>query len=150
MTQFNMIDSASRPQQVAIHWEMRTPRDMSAGAPDSMDDGFWPSRDPDAAGYVLPENYEREMRRARGRMAAWTADRWHYVGVQAVATVFIPAGGKSFRVMTLESAGLWGIESNAGRYLWEVYKEQQAELMAELKAFATAIVAGDFMEEEAE
>lgn len=114
MTQFNMIDSASRPQQVAIHWEMRTPRDMSAGAPDSM------------------------------------ADKWHYVGVQAVVTVFIPTGGKSFRVMTLESAGLWGIESNAGRYLREVYKEEQAGLMAELRTFAAAIASGNFMEEEAE
>jgi hypothetical protein len=150
MSQFNMIDSPNRPQRVAIHWEMRTPQDLCAGAPDSNDEGFWPSQDPDSPGYVLPENYEKEMRRARGRMAAWKAGRWHYVGVQAVARVFIPAGGNSFRVLTLESAGLWGIESNSGKYLREVYLEEKAGLMAELKTLGAAIGAGDYVEEESE
>lgn len=154
MTQFNMIDSAKRPQRLAISWTMETPRDDMAGRPDSNDDGFWPSLDPDAAGYIGDGKTAADLKRAKAaaqlRMNRWLGDAWHYVGVVARAVVFIPAGGTSFRVLELRSAGLWGIESDAGSYLREVYQEQKADLMAELQTLASALASGDFDQEESE
>lgn len=139
MTQFAMIDKSPWPQKLHIRWEMRTPHDETSDKPDERDEGFWPSKDVDAAGYVLPENYESEMQKAKDRMAAWENDEWRYVGVVAVAHVYIPAGGNSFRMMTLESAGLWGVESDSEDYLKEVFEEEKENLLAELKEMGEAL-----------
>lgn len=56
-------------------------RDLNADAPDQRSDGFWPSKDPDAAGYVLPENFDAEHAFATKVMEAWKKDEWQYVGV---------------------------------------------------------------------
>lgn len=154
MTQFSMIDSATRPQRLAIHWTMETPRDNHASAPDQMQDGYWPSLDPEDAGFIgegkTAADLKREKAKARLRYNRWLGDAWHYVGVVARAVVFIPAGGQSFRVLELRSAGLWGIESDSGSYLRDVYEEQREELRAELATLAAALTAGDFDEEESE
>lgn len=154
MTQFSMIDSAARPQRLAISWTMETPRDDSASAPDQMQDGYWPSLDPNDCGFIgegkTAADLKRETQKARLRYNRWLGDAWRYVGVVARAVVFIPAGGQSFRVLELRSAGLWGIESDAGSYLRDVYAEQKAELMAELQTLASALASGDFDQEESE
>lgn len=149
MAQFNNIDS-NRPQRLLIQWHALHERDSHAGAPDSNDDGFWPSLDPNAAGYVAPENFEREQRKAKRRMADWRAGRWHYIGIRARAVLHIPIGGSSFRILTLESSGLWGIESNSGKaYLAEVYAEERRELMKELATLGAALASGEYDETEA-
>lgn len=154
MTQFSMIDSATRPQRLAISWTMETPRDNHASAPDQMQDGYWPSLDPEDAGFIgegkTAADLKRETQKARLRYNRWLGDAWQYVGVVARAVVFIPAGGRSFRVLELRSAGLWGIESDSGSYLREVYEEQREELRAELATLAAALTAGDYDEEESE
>lgn len=154
MTQFRMIDAPERPQRVAIHWEMKTPPDYSAGAPDTMCDGYWPSLDPMDAGWIgegaTAADLKRQKARAQLRYNRWLGDQWRYVGVVAVARVFIPVGGRSFRVLELESAGLWGIESDSGAYLREVYADQQRELMEQLETLAVAITGKSFEQEESE
>lgn len=157
--QFQMIDSPA-PQRVRISWEMLTPSDGSADKPDERDEGFWPSLDPEACGYIgEPEpsdvdatgqaaRYQEQLEAAESRMAAWEAGDWEYIGVVACARVFIPIGGNSFRVMTLESAGLWGIESDSGDYLREVFAEERAELLGQLRVLgATLGTVPDFDEE---
>lgn len=146
MTKFEMIDVQRWPQTLRIEWEMQTPDDDTSDRPDERDEGFWPSKDKNAAGYVLPENYESEMQKAKDRMAAWENDEWRFVGVVAKAVVYIPAGGTSFRIMTLESAGLWGIESDSEEYLKEVFEEQKGDLLAELKAMGEALTKEDFIQ----
>lgn len=152
--QFTMTDAPNRPQRLAISWTMETPRDDFASAPDQMQDGYWPSLDPQDAGFIgegkTAADLKRETQKARLRYNRWLGDAWHYVGVVARAVVFIPAGGQSFRVLELRSAGLWGIESDAGKYLRDVYEEQKADLRAELATFAAAFAAGDLDEEESE
>lgn len=139
------IDIGRWPQKVRIEWTMETPEDDSGDRPDEHDDGFWPSRDPDAAGYVLPENFDAAQESAEARMEAWQDGEWSYVGVIAVATVYIPIGGNSFRVMTLRSGGLWGIESDASDYLAEVYEEEKAGLLGELITLGEGLAAGEFI-----
>lgn len=50
-------------------------------SPDERQDGFWPSHDPNDAGYVLPENFDKQQAIAEKVMRAWKNDEWHYFGV---------------------------------------------------------------------
>lgn len=134
-----MFIDRNLPQQVHINWSLVTRRDSDSGAPDERDEGFWPSRDKDAPGYVDPKDFDVEYGKAAARMAAWRRDEWEYVGVIAHATILIPIGGKSFRIMEIESAGIWGIESDSDDYIKTVYEEQQRDLLGELTTFAAAI-----------
>lgn len=139
MTQYANIDRPALPQEVRIDWTMETPRDDDATPPDERDEGFWPSRDPGAAGYVLPENFDAEQAKAEERMRAWLADEWEFVGVVAVATISIPIGGGSFHVIELRSAGLWGIESDSPDYHKEVFEEEKENLLSELKTLSAHV-----------
>ena len=137
MSQFRMTDT-NKPDGFYIQWARVLEPDDTAGAPDSNDDGFWPSHDPDAAGYVAPENYAAEMGKANARMAAWQAGEWWYVGVIAEARCMVVRNGAGF-LFNLRSAGLWGVESDAGEYLAEVYEEQRAELRSAIAAMRDPI-----------
>jgi hypothetical protein len=133
--QFTCYDAPTRAQVVTIQWERLEARDDCNDKPDDRDEGFWPSTDPKAAGYVGPENVERFEElyaAAMERMTAWNEGDWYYIGIVARAHVSIPIGGGSFRTLTLDSAGCWGIESDAGDYLDEVFEEEKAELLRQL------------------
>ena len=102
----------------------RIVRDEHSDKPDEMQDGFWPSLDPNDAGYIGPKSestLRRHMARARQVMQAWEQDEWFYCGV--VLTV-------SRRGVKLSNASLWGIECNfptgrkrANAYLRDVANE---------------------------
>jgi hypothetical protein len=58
------------------------------------------------------------------------------IGIIAEAIVKYPEGNNgSYRLETLSSSGLWGIENNSGKYLDEVGEEQLAELKQHLECF---------------
>ncbi len=59
------------------------------------------------------------------RMEGLLKGDWHFVGIMAEAEVLSPIEGMkdNFRVETLSSGGLWGIESDSGDYLKEVAQE---------------------------
>src|SRR5262245_57773741 len=139
--QFRNFDNVSRKQEVSIQWEQLEAHDDSSDAPDQMQDGFWPSRDENDAGYVPPEKYDEQQALAEARMKGWREGDWHYIGVIARAHITVPIGGSSFTCFTMDSAGLWGIESDAGEYLKQVFEEKKEELlqnMAKIGAFAAA------------
>lgn len=112
--------------------------DSTDDKPDDRDDGFWPSRDPKAAGYVLPENFDAEQAKAESRMADWKAYLWRYVGVRARALCMIVRNGVGTYI-NLDSPGVWGIESDSDEYLNEVYAEQIAELKDMIAAMQNPI-----------
>jgi hypothetical protein len=138
MSQFSNVDR-NIPQQVHIYWTMITERDDTAGKPDEMQDGYWPSHDPDDAGYVPAEQFDDAHDIAQQRMNGWLNDVWEYIGVMAKATVYIPIGGTSFRVMELQSSGIWGIESDSESYIEETYEEQKRDLLTELLTLGAAL-----------
>lgn len=152
-------DAPSRAQRVAISWTMETPRDPFADSPDERDEGFFPSIDPDAPGYIGDPDatdvdgtahaarYESETEAAKARLAAWYADEWHYVGVVARAVIHIPIGGISFRVLELRSSGVWGIESDSGDYIRQQYADERDTLLMELRTLAAAFILGMDQEE---
>lgn len=81
-------------------------RDDSGYTPEDRDDGFWPSRDKDAAGYVPPDNFEVERAKAERVKAAWLADDWFYCGV---AVTVSKAG---VQLTERYANALWGVECN--------------------------------------
>jgi hypothetical protein len=135
------------PEQVRIQFEMETPSDDSRDRPDERDEGFWPSKDPDDCGYCSPDTYDEQHAIAVARMASWENDEWEYVGVVAVAHVAIPIGGGSYTTHTFRSAGLWGIESDAGEYLEEVFEEEKDALLDQLKTLGAALASGNYKTE---
>lgn len=71
------------------------------------------------------------------RQRSFDAGNWSYVGIMAQAEIVITRG----QIRThhrIESAGLWGIESDSGKdYLDEVFKEECDQLRQDIEAIAT-------------
>jgi hypothetical protein len=80
--------------------------DECGDTPDERCDGFWPSRDPKAAGYVLPENFDAEQAKAERVMAAWKNDEWFFCGVA------ITVSRNDVQLTGDYDNALWGIECN--------------------------------------
>ena len=68
---------------------------------------------------------------------AFHRGEWGFIGIQARAHILIVRKGGHGVTHTMTSAGLWGIESNSGEYLAEVFEEQKAELLVDLKALGS-------------
>lgn len=113
----------------------RIEHDEDAGRPDERDEGFWPSRDPEAAGYCPPEYFDKSQAHAKEVMQAWKDDEWFYCGI--VLSV-------SYNGVELDShaASLWGIHCNYPKdetrpdhepndYLTEVANELLDEALSE-------------------
>lgn len=84
-------------------------RDDCADAPDERQDGFWPSLDPNNAGYIgsrSKRTLERHMAKAKAVMDAWLRDEWHYFGV----AVTVERHG--VLLTGRYDHALWGIEGN--------------------------------------
>ena len=148
-TQFRNIDLKG-PEKVRIMWAMETPRDDTSDRPDERDEGFWPSQNKDSCGYVgecSDDAFAEHHRKAQERMDAWKNDEWEYVGVVAIARVWVPIGGGAYTTHEFRSPGLWGIESDAGDYLKEVFEEEKAGLLDQLKTLGAALASGDFLDQ---
>lgn len=91
-------------------------RDDNRESPDERQDGFWPSLDPNDAGYIGPKSratLARHTARAQAVMDAWRNDEWWYVGVCVQA--FIGATPLTDRY----AHALWGVDCNHPDYPWK-------------------------------
>ena len=78
-------------------------------APDERDDGFWPSLDPDDAGYIgnkSKSTLARRMAHAKQVMQAWKDDEWFYCGVA------VTVEREGVQLTGRYDHALWGIECN--------------------------------------
>jgi hypothetical protein len=150
--EYGNTEDGRKPQKLHIKWSMETPHDDTVDRPDERDEGFWPSTDPDSPGYV-GKNPKRpfadQQADATERMAAWERGDWEFVGVIARADIMLPIGGGSFRLFTIRSAGLWGIESDSPDYLREVYEEEKDSLRGELTDLGRRLAEGEAIESDA-
>ena len=110
----------------------RVYRDDDTSKPDKRGDGFWPSQDPANPGYVLPENYESEMAKAKRAMSTFKRGEWFYCGI----AVTVWKDGKTCLTGPYDAA-LWGIECNYpdsdNAYLTEVANELIGEALSAAK-----------------
>jgi hypothetical protein len=116
-------------------------RDDSGDAPDEHSDCFWPSLDPDDAGYIGPKTAKQLARakyKANRIMDRWRNDEWWYVGV--VVTV----EKNEIELTGKYNHALWGIECNlsvrGNRYLRDVANELAEEALDDAKRTLAKLV----------
>ena len=113
-------------------------RDDCADRPDERDDGFWPSRNKDDAGYCYPHLFAEQQAHAEKVMKAWRNDEWFYCGI--VLSVSKPVSIKGCVqhevAISDHAASLWGIECNYPDSKNEYLTEVANELLDEALAFA--------------
>lgn len=116
--------------------------DDCADAPDERQDGFWPSLDPQDAGYIGPKSKRtlaREMAKARAIMDAWKNDEWHYYGVA------VTVEREGVQLVGRYDHALWGIEGNYpgtdNSYFQEVANELLDEALSAARAKVSALCA---------
>jgi len=110
------------------------------GLPDQWNCGFWPSQDPDMAGYVGPnvsdEDFEHMYNKAQERMDAFKRGDWCHVIVKARAIIEIVRNGFYTQFVEIESDGYGGVEGDSGdKYMNEIFEKEKAELIEDLKVF---------------
>jgi hypothetical protein len=116
-------------ERLLIEWTPVHLTDDRQDLPDENDEGFWPSLDRKAAGWI-GDNPERSFAEQwRPPKNAWRPSSGA-IGVisesVARAALAIPIGQGCRRLMTVESAGLWGIESDSdAEYLASVFADEQ-------------------------
>ena len=118
------------------------PGDLSQ-ANDQRQDGFWPTLDPQDAGYIgagkTDADLEAAKAQARAVMEAWEADEWFYCGI----IVCVSRAG-----VTLDdhAASLWGVEANYpgsdNAYLTEVARELVPEALDAARVALASLCAG--------
>jgi hypothetical protein len=115
-------------------------RDDCGDAPDDRQDGFWPSANPDDAGYIGTSD-KQALKKARERAQyvfdKWSEGDWFYVGV----SVTVEAEGVS--IIGEYGHALWGVECNYpgsdNSYLTEVANELLPEALCEAKRKLTRL-----------
>lgn len=137
-TKFAHFDSDKPDGVYVTSITMVTQVDDHADAPDDSDDGFWPSEDRSAAGYVEPEKFDEEMEKAERRMTGWRNGDWCFMGVMAKATVCVIKNGHGTSY-EITSAGLWGVESDSDdEYVLSIFKEETEALVADIRTMAAS------------
>jgi hypothetical protein len=127
---FKHLKANKSESGIYIQFEMKTLNDDTIQDPASNDEGFWPSLDKDSAGYVGENpsvSFEKQMQQAKDRMDAYENNEWCYVGVYAVAKIY-DYNGSNMTSYSLQSSGIWGVESDCNEALVEHYNEQIDEL----------------------
>ncbi len=88
----------------------RIAHDDSPDKPDERQDGYWPSLDPNAAGFIGAGNgwrkrFDERQAKVESVMDAWKNDEWFYCGIILSVTI-------DETELTDHAASLWGIEAN--------------------------------------
>jgi hypothetical protein len=106
-------------------------RDDNGDAPDERDCGFWPSLNPNDAGYIGANpsiSLEAQKAKAECIMQAWKDDKWFYCGVCVVV---------SRCGVELYANAVWGIECNYpdsdNSYLTQTANELLAEALEQAR-----------------
>lgn len=68
-------------------------------------------------------------KRDKERLDAYNRCVWEMIGIRAVATIHIPVDGNTAKIQTIDSGGLFGIESDSDdSYIQDIGREQIAEV----------------------
>lgn len=131
-----------RPEGCYIEFKRIVERDEYDNTPpDKRDDGYWPSLRPEDDGYLGDDATAgclvRATEAAQQRMDAWHKGEW-WCGVKARAVIHHKSRG-SVCTYTLESAGIWGVESDADEsHFKALFDSEVAGLEALLESLKTA------------
>lgn len=96
----------------------------------------------DASRYAdcTPEEVTKYKEEDEARLADY-GNGWDMVGIRASIELRIPAGGGVSILQTIESPGLWGIESDSGNsYFADVFEEECNTLETMLKELHVCVL----------
>lgn len=127
---------SGRPDGCYITYKRIVERDEYDNTPpDQRDDGFWPSLRPEDDGYMGEDATAgalvRATEAAQARMDDWHKGEWYWVGVKARAVIHHKLN-RTITTYTLESAGVWGIESDADDSTFNVIFDGEVEQLQSL------------------
>lgn len=119
--------------------------DDDSDSPDERQDGFWPSLDPDDAGYIGGKTQAQltaQKRRASHIMNTWKNDEWWYVGIA------VTVSKNDIQLTGDYDHALWGIECNypyggkkRNNHLREVANEELDDALEAAKLAIKSLVA---------
>lgn len=72
------------------------------------------------------------------RLDAYNRGVWEMIGIRAVATIHIPVDDNTVKIQTIDSGGLFGIESDDHDCVQDIGKEQIAEVKNYLRILCVA------------
>ena len=82
-------------------------------------------------------------RRDKKRLEDYRRGVWDMIGIKAVATIHIPIEDNSSKIQTIDSGGLWGVESDSEDvYIKEIEKEQIGEIKKYLRVLCVENIDG--------
>lgn len=110
--------------------------------PDKRDDGYWPSLNPHDAGFIGEDKTAGDLVRAteaaQSRYDEFMRGEWWRCGVKARAVIHHKTRG-SVCTYTLESAGIWGVESDCDESaLAALFESEKSELRGLILALRSA------------
>lgn len=77
---------------------------------------------------------EKYINQDKERLDKFRCGEWYYIGIRAIAIVYIPIHNNSYNMQTITSSGLYGIESDSDKdYIQSVKHKQVDELKEYLK-----------------
>lgn len=98
-----------------ITYEATVHYDDTLDAPDQRQCGFWPSLNPDDAGFIGENKTQSDLKKATAEAQAiydaWKKGEWFYCGIVISAHVEIESTSEYVK-LTDHAASLWGIECN--------------------------------------
>lgn len=75
----------------------------------------------------------------KDRLEAYDRGIWEMIGIKAVATIHIPVDEDTIKIQTIDSGGLFGIESDSDdSYIQVIGREQIAEVKNHLRILCVA------------
>ncbi|GLQ19503.1 hypothetical protein ACFFUB_13840 [Algimonas porphyrae] len=121
----------------------RVVRDDTPDAPDQRQDGFWPTLDPQDAGFIGAGKTDADLKTAKATakavMDAWEADEWFYCGIVVCVS-------RASVTLDDHAASLWGIEANYpdndNAYLTEVARGLVPEALDAARVALASLCAG--------
>lgn len=114
--------------------------------PDERQDGFWPSLNPEDAGYIgdgkTRADLKKEYDKAAEIMESWKNDGWFYCGIVLSVSKAVVIPGRTQKEVTISdhAASLWGIECNFPHSDNVRLTEVANELLDEAIEHATACI----------
>lgn len=105
----------SKPTDDGYYVRVRIERDKGQESPEKHSDGFWPSLDPESAGYIGKKSKKtlaNHMNHARRVMATWYAGEWCYVGVVVTVWKTWTPTGEPMQLSEEYDNAVWSCDCN--------------------------------------
>lgn len=120
-------------QGAYVAFEMIELEDDCRDMPDDNDEGFWGPVRAKSPGFIGEDKTGGDLVKAtadaQARYDAFASGELGYIGIRAKATIYVKHNPGMITDYTIESAGVWGVESDAhASYKQDLFENECEEL----------------------